>query len=372
MLGRLIVKCVILCSSFAIGGAESMVAQLLSNIDKTDLDIVVVTSNPKQNNHIQQMVDNANVRCYYTSDSNNKRVIEKMKILFRISRILNTEKPDIIHSNLSIVAYSFPYILFHKTKLLHTAHTLPEKDLGYASRLMLKFLRRLNKASFTSISHSIQERIINIYGVYEADAPVIENPVDCQMFYCKRNTESNANASVRFINVGRLTYPKNQHLLIKAFAEVVSKYPKVSLSIIGDGELRENLDTTVTTLGLNSSVKLLGKRNDIPHLLRNADIFVLSSRYEGLPLTVLEAMASGLPIISTAVGGVPDVVVENKNGFLVPNEDEQSLATAMIKLIDDYQQRVTMGNNSIELAKKYDVKSFAQKYRELYFKIANE
>lgn len=362
-------KIAIMISSFAVGGAENMVAQLIAGLDKTSFELIVITSNPKQNTHIQNIVDKSCIKFYSANKTDDKSLFSRLKTFWNVCKILKREKPDLIHTNLSIIIYAIPYILFHKVAFIHTVHNLPSKDLGNNVRLVLKCLVKLKKIRFTSISKSIQSAIVSEYGVEKSLAPIIVNPVNCKEFDVKPiRCANHCFEKIRFVNVGRLSLQKNQELLIKAFSHVVKKYDDISLDIVGSGDLSPKLNTLVEKLNLNSHVFFKGSRSDIPQLLASSDIFVLSSIYEGLPLTILEAEASGLPIISTDVGGVSDVVENEKNGLLVPNNDEKSLANAMIHLIEHDELRVLFGNQSKEIVKKYDINCFINQYSSLYRK----
>lgn len=358
-------KVAVMCSSFAVGGAENMVAQLLENIDTYDKTVFAVLSNPKCDNHIQRIVEDSGIKCYYASPVSDKNFMQRIMTFFRINRILKNEKPDVIHTNLSIVIYAVPYIIAHKTKLIHTVHNLPEKDAGKLMRFLFKMLVKLHKIQFSSISQVIQEEIIRQYGIAKNLAPVIINPVDCDKYSNLRAPKKHTEDCIRFISVGRLAPQKNQRLLIQSFSKVHANFPNTELVIAGEGYLRRELETLVGELGLEKAVFLLGNRDDMPALLRKADIFVLSSDYEGLPLTVLEAMASGLAVISTDVGGVRDIVGKDE-GLLVESKNERQLADAMMKLVSNNNLRNSIGLNAVKAARKYDISVFTKKYESLY------
>lgn len=133
--------------------------------------------------------------------------------------------------------------------------------------------------------------------------------------------------------VGRLVPVKGQADLLKAFAQASQQEPDLRLLMIGDGELRSELEAFARDAGVAHRVHFLGWREDVADLLDAADVFVLSSLNEGLGLVLLEAMAKGLPIIATSVGGVPEVIGDDETGVLVPPSDPNALADAMTKLV---------------------------------------
>jgi glycosyltransferase involved in cell wall biosynthesis len=136
--------------------------------------------------------------------------------------------------------------------------------------------------------------------------------------------------------------------------------------IAGDGPEREQLETEARQLGLASSVEFLGERNDIPDLIRSSDLFVLSTRSEGLPMSVLEAMAAGLPVVASEVGGIPELV-DAETGVLVPPEDPAALSTAVERLLADQGLRARLGAAGRARAEeRFDLESWGRAHIRLY------
>jgi glycosyltransferase involved in cell wall biosynthesis len=150
------------------------------------------------------------------------------------------------------------------------------------------------------------------------------------------------------MTVGRLAPPKDFETLLGA----LQRLDNIKTIIVGDGPSRRWVERYINNNGLSQKVSLLGEREDIPDLLGSAEIFVLSSKKEGLPRTIIEAMLSGLPVVATRVGGVPELVEDNTTGFLVPPGNSQALATALQGLIKDRGLRRAMGEAGREKALK--------------------
>ncbi|MCL6554171.1 MAG: glycosyltransferase family 4 protein [Firmicutes bacterium] len=142
------------------------------------------------------------------------------------------------------------------------------------------------------------------------------------------------------VTVSRLASPKDPLTLLDAWDAVPGGH---RLLLVGDGPLRRVVEVRISRGGQAGRVQLLGTRDDIPALLRSADIFVLSSRWEGLPLAVVEAMMAGLPVVATAVGGIPETVLHGETGLLVPPGDAHALASALHRLLQDADLRRRMG-----------------------------
>lgn len=135
------------------------------------------------------------------------------------------------------------------------------------------------------------------------------------------------------LTVGRLTPEKGQDVLLSAFATVVQRHPTCRLLLVGDGPLLPALREQAAALGVEDAVRLVGQRDDVPSLLKTADVFVSASLYEGLPLAVLEAMAAGLPVVATSVGEVPTLLGDGR-GVVVPPSSPTALGTAVSELLD--------------------------------------
>jgi glycosyltransferase involved in cell wall biosynthesis len=169
------------------------------------------------------------------------------------------------------------------------------------------------------------------------------------------------------VSVGRLTRQKGYPFLLGALASMASKERPLSL-IAGDGPDRMGLEARIKTLNLEQDVCLLGNRQDVPDLLAAADLFVLPSLWEGLPLALLEAMAAGLPAVVTAVGENPEVIEPDKSGILVPPADEAALAVALRRLVFlEPAERKRMGQAAREhFDRQYGIQRFVNDHESLY------
>lgn len=169
------------------------------------------------------------------------------------------------------------------------------------------------------------------------------------------------------ISVARLSAEKDFPTLLRAVPNVLKQVPEFRLKIVGGGPERERLDALIRELGLSEQVQLLGERTDVPQLLTEAGFFVSSSLTEGISLTLLEAMAVGLPVVATAVGGNPEIVVPGETGELVPAGDSLSLAAAIVTMCRNPSQWSTMGaRGRARVAEHFDVRRMAKDYEQLY------
>ncbi len=170
------------------------------------------------------------------------------------------------------------------------------------------------------------------------------------------------------LSVGRLTAQKGFDHLLQAFARVHEKHPHAALAIAGDGRQRESLMAQIHSLGLDGHAFLLGQRDDVPRLLAVADIYVNASLMEGTPVSVLEAMSAGLPIVATSVGDTPHLL-ESDAGVLVPPAQGEKLAGALIGLLSDSARRDALGKSARARAQKdYSPQAWTRNLLKFYSK----
>lgn len=238
------------------------------------------------------------------------------------------------------------------------------------------------------VNHNIAHKLVAVSektyqislreGVHEEHITVIPNgivplPIENRNRLDIRKEAGMGADDLVLLSVGRLVYQKAHEILIACMPEVLKDFPNTKVWIFGEGPLRADLQAQVERLGLSNSVKLPGKSDHIPSLLASADIFVLPSRWEGLPIALLEAMSAGLPCISTKVEGVDEVLVEGKHGLFVPVENPEMLAQAILQLLRHPETRSKMGEAAREhISTSYTVDRMCGQYLELMLKCLND
>ncbi|MCX7993966.1 MAG: glycosyltransferase, partial [Fimbriimonadales bacterium] len=159
---------------------------------------------------------------------------------------------------------------------------------------------------------------------------------------------------------------------LQAFAKLQGTTP-LYLWLVGDGELRPAMEQLAGELGVAARVCFWGVRSDVADILNAADIFTLPSKYEGNPMSVMEAMATGLPVVASRVGGIPELVEEEQMGILVPVGNEPCLVQALQTLVDNPDQRQRMGQAALQRAReRFDIRNTVKQYEDLYDKILLE
>ena len=179
-------------------------------------------------------------------------------------------------------------------------------------------------------------------------------------------TESPEGRRRRIVGIGRLERQKGFDLLIRAFAAIAPEHPRWELTILGEGPERETLGAAIARLGLAERISLPGATPDVAGVLRGADLFVLSSRYEGFPNVLCEAMACGLPVIAfDCRSGPAEIIRDGVDGLLVPAEDDVALAAAIARLAGDPEARRRLGARAVEVADRYSVERVASMWERV-------
>jgi glycosyltransferase involved in cell wall biosynthesis len=301
--------------------------------------------------------------------------------MHKLARIIRAERIDIVnaqHFMPAIYAY-YGCKLMAKKALVFTAHSRWEiEDTPFKWRVAGGYLLRRIDAS-VGVSPDVSSAIQSVFKTKALQTVTIENGVDTDLFGRRRDVRG-LRASLGLTDrdivigtVGNLKTVKNHLLLLQAFAKVAEKRENVKLLIVGRGSMVESDDTEddlrlfVNNHRLAQRVLFLGYRTDIPMLLDVMDIFCLTSLREGLPLSLMEAMATGLPVIGTNVQGIRDVITPNVTGMLIELGDVTALANALIGLIGDERWRTSLGSAGREKAlEKYSLQRCVREYEQLF------
>jgi glycosyltransferase involved in cell wall biosynthesis len=198
-----------------------------------------------------------------------------------------------------------------------------------------------------------------------AKCSVILNGIPLEGFLARPASPGSRQPRIRFGTIGRLVPAKGHSILIDAFSRISREAPGAELSIFGYGSLDAELAAQIARLGLEGRVRLEGRTDDSPGALAGLDVFILSSVNEGLPLVILEAMAAGLPILSTSVGGVPEVLPK-ESSWLCPPGDAEALAAAMLQAARCRDLRERGETSRRGAAANYGLEHMVRRYEELY------
>ena len=298
--------------------------------------------------------------------------------LYRLCRQL---QPAIVHSRaLSGLDAILPATLAGVPVRVHSEHGWDTNDLG-GVRAKPALLRRLHApfvTRYVSVSKDIERYLVQRVGIAQHRVEQICNGVDTVRFApAAQKPATLLPASFRepgvvvFGSVGRCQPVKDQATLLRAFARLREREPTLAvaarLAIVGDGPLHGELQTVATSLGIAADCWLPGACDDVPNLLRSFDVFALPSLAEGISNTVLEALATGLPVIATAVGGNTELVEEGVTGALVRPGDIEGLVAQMAAFLQDPDRRRRQGQAARQAAvTRFGLQTMVNRYQALY------
>jgi len=297
----------------------------------------------------KKLIEEAGYEVFFLS--NFKRVNSfRFSILFKLVRILKKHNADILHCHRHkpMVYGTIASVLAKTPVVLSHVHGLDRSR--YLRRKLTNFLlfRKINR--IIGCARSVRDDVLkNNPSVCPEKVIALENSVDFDFFANVSITKVEAKKKLigvptdAFVygTVARFGLYKGHSFLIKAFERVRKKVPSAHLILAGDGLLKEEIQKQAAKASLDDSVHFLGRRDDIPKLLRAMDAFVLPSiGSEGMPLVILEAMAAGVPCIASSLSGIPEVIDSSDVGFLVPPRDSDALAEAMITLANAPEQKL--------------------------------
>ena len=251
--------------------------------------------------------------------------------------------------------------------LVSTCHTWYDNDLalrvyGVLDRLVLRRFDRV-----VAVSAEVKRQLLES-GVDASRVRRIRNGVDLRPFAAA--AESRAGEPKRALRVGlvgRLAPEKGVDIFVEAAAIVAKALPDVRFVVVGEGPERANLEAQIARLALGDRITLLGHQGAMTEMYAALDLMVSASRQEGLPVALLEGMASGLPVVGTTVGEVPEVVRPGETGLLVRPDDAEALAGAMLQILRDDRQRIALGRSAHAMVKQeFSADRMVAEYREIY------
>lgn len=342
-------------------GAQYMLCDLLSEFVMFENDIIVVVLGENPKNELSMKMEKLGVKIQYMSKKSNNFFVRKIQTYIFLSKCIKSYKPDIIHANLDYV-YIWIYALIHRHFFYETIHTQPYRIYNNRLCFFYKLLYRNRLIRPILLTDSGRDEFCQLFKTRETDVEVIANPVKVDRF-SNEPILKNKEDSVKFVSVARFHKIKNHRLLINAFRKTCSKIKNCELYLAGDGELYDDIKKYTLDLGIMDKVIFLGEVEDIPGLLAKSDVMVISSDSESFSLVLVEAMAAGLPVIATSVGGMRDIVREN--GVLVKPNDVEGMANAMIGLAENPMLRYEYGMKSKKLVKEYSLENIVEKYKRV-------
>jgi glycosyltransferase involved in cell wall biosynthesis len=366
--GRQATVCQLL-HSLKVGGAEVLAARLARQFDSACRVLFVCLD--ELGTLGQQLRDEG-----FRVEVLGRRPGVDWRCVLRLARVLRREQVDLVHAHqytpffyaaAARLLYPYPAIVLTEHGRHHPDYPRPKRRL--ANRL---FLQRRDRV--VAVGEAVRQALVANDGFPAERVGVVYNGIDLTPF----TGDTAARAAARqdlglgaddlvLIQVARLDAIKDHATALRALKRVVGRRPDARLVLVGEGPEEAHIRRFVRENRLEPNVRMLGLRQDVARLLPSADVFLLTSVSEGIPLTVIEAMAAGLPIVSTRVGGVPEVVVERQTGFLAPAGDSAALAATVCQLADDPVLRAEMGRRGRRRAEAlFSERLMHTRYDQLY------
>lgn len=350
-------KVVFWAGSFELAGTQRFLVELLRRIDRKAFEPILFST--RADGELLPVIEGLGVPVHEFGTGRSAMSPATLSGLYRAVRFLRRERVDALCCMLGITTLFGPFV--------GRAAGVPvvvnsQRNMGYwlrgsARGKVYGYVSRRVVDGILVNSAAAKEELRGRFGVPPGRVHDLGAGIDVDRMAAGQPDEGLRRElrldGLRVIGcVAKLSRVKNHALLLRAVARVSQVRHDVVLMLVGDGALRGELEELAAWLGLSGRVLFLGERTDVPSLLKLMDVFVLSSTSEGLPNAVMEAMAAGVPIVATRVGGVPELVTDGVTGLLVPPQNEESMARALAELLDDPGAASRMGRAGQEKVRR--------------------
>lgn len=347
-------------------GSERVVYDIVRNLNKNTYSILIISF---KDGPVRQLYESLGVQVQIISKK--KRI--NLGFIGKFRRLLLDWDTKIVNAHhFSPFLYSFLATRFTGMKLVYTEHSRWQlEQLGGAKRIMNRILLKKTDA-IVAISNQIQDYYLNTLYLNNEKVFLIINGIDWARFqnsaHDSLREELGIKADEKVVGmVANLRPEKNHKLLISAFSKVAQELRNVRLVLVGLDCMQGEIHRLAATSDISDKILILGERNDVPDLLKAFDVFCLPSIYEGLPLTILEAMAAGVPVIGSDVIGINEVISHNVNGILFPKNHEMALAENIKRLLVDDGLRIRLAKEGqVFVRRNYSIDEKIKEYDELF------
>lgn len=343
---------------FVVAGAENMCVNLTMELLSLGHEVMVV-SLYDYHSELTERLEREHVRIMYL----NKKLGMDFRVIYRIRKQLIQFKPDIIHTHLNTLKYVVAANIGLKGRIVHTIHSVAHRVSGNTEKILNKFFFHHCGVTPVALTEAIKRSVEEFYKLDGDKVPYVPNGIPLQK--CKVKESYEFGKTIKIVHVGRFHRVKNHRLMVEAICKIYENFPNVTLVFVGEGELMREIEDYIKSLGAESYILEFGPSNDVLSILHDSDIFLLPSQFEGMPMTLIEAMGTGLPIVASNVGGIPDLIVNGENGLLCePNL--LSIVSCLTRIINDKRLREKIGRSALRSSENFSSAIMAQEYLKLY------
>lgn len=353
-----------IAATLRIGGSEQLAAAIGRGLDPVEFESLFAAVGPDGPIGDSLRHEGFSVTPFDRRDGLDAR------LLFRIWNYLRQQRPDIVQTHhVASLIYGGVSARLTGAKLIHTEH---EINTFRQFPRQLQWLRLLAPLvhRFVAIDPTVAEFLQDTAKIDPSRIRIIRNGIRLERFHPRSEESPAVSGNPRDFVLGwiaRLDPPKRPDVLIEALKDIAARDSTVRIRIIGPGSLLETVRNQVAQSKLEDRVEILGPRSDIPEQLRKMDGYVLVSDAEGLPISLAEAMASGLPCIASAVGGIPALIRDGQNGILLTHNNPDELATHVLRLRTDAALRARLGAEARQtIVSQYDFAQTICDYANLF------
>ena len=347
---------------FCFGGAEIMCENLTYALKNAGQEVFAV-SLYHDRTPIARRMEEAGIRIVYLD----KKLGLDLSMVPKLIKIIRRERPDVVHTHLDVIKYAvLAAKLAGVKKCVHTVHSLADREAeGWVQKIINGFYFRRGWSVPVALAPEVRNSVAEFYGIPLRRVPVIYNGIDLSR--CVPKTTYETGETVTILHVGRFDVPKNHPGLLEAFRLLLETHPECRLRLLGDGDLRADMEKLAREKGIADFVEFCGMQSNVYPYLHDADIFTLPSIYEGNPMTIIEAMGTGLPIVASRVGGIPDMISDGESGLLVGPEP-QSICAGLTRLVGDAALRQRLGLAARKQSQTFSAEHMARDYISCYSK----
>ena len=304
-------KIIQVISTFRLAGAERMCENLSYALTSLNHEVIAV-SLYSLHTPITDRLEKNGIRVVYLD----KKKGFDFSVFNKLKKLIEIEKPDVVHAHINAARYALPVAYKCKVKsIVYTVHSLAQKDLDKVGTLINNHMFRYCGVVPVALSEEIKKSVTKTYKLDENKISVVFNGINLDN--CITKNDYSLKSDFNILHIGRFMDVKNHGFLIGSFSAFLKDHPRSKLTLIGDGELKEKIQEQVKELSIEDKVIFLGLQDNVYLYLNKADVFVLPSKYEGMPMTLIEAMGTGLPIITSNVGGIKDMLINDKEALLI-------------------------------------------------------